>query len=156
LANLFLQGNIREAKIAKEVETSMKFSEIDRERWPELQPYMDTCLLPLTGLTGEESPWQATEALERLRDLLDAAEIPFKGRIISYPAVQYSLGGSLSEVDRLCKRLKSSGYRYVIAASAAVGLAELSEADLILGPDEAGALPDAADIAVRIRLLWKA
>ncbi len=134
----------------------MKFSEIERERWPELQPYMDTCLLPVTGFSGKESPWQAAEALKKLRDLLDAAEIPFKGRIISYPAVQYRSGHDLAELDELCRKVKSGGFRYVIAASAAVDLSGLAEADLALGPDDSGALPGPSDISLRIRELWKA
>ena len=87
----------------------LKFSDISRESWPELQPYVDTCLLPLTGLTGMESPWEATETLEKLRDVIDRVEIPFRGRIVTYPAVQYGREEGLEAVDRLCCSLREGG-----------------------------------------------
>ena len=67
----------------------MKFSDIDKEQWPELKPYLDTVLLPVTGLSGDEQPWEATRGLEKLRDLIDAVEIPFHGRVVIYPAYHY-------------------------------------------------------------------
>ena len=69
----------------------MKFSDIEEQNWEQLAPYLDTCLLPLTGLDGTEKPWQATNALEKLRDFLDLIEIPFRGRIVTYPAAHYEL-----------------------------------------------------------------
>ncbi|MGO4375464.1 DUF2487 family protein, partial [Paenibacillus sp. MCAF20] len=67
----------------------MKFSEIEKEQWEELRPYLDTCLLPVTGMDGSEQPYEATEWLERLRDIMDLIEIPFKGRVVTYPACHY-------------------------------------------------------------------
>lgn len=46
----------------------LKFSEMTHDSWAELQLYLDTCLIPYTALTGKQSPVEATEALERLRD----------------------------------------------------------------------------------------
>ena len=74
----------------------MKFSEVEEATWSELSPYFDTCLIPYTGLSGKVCPIEATEALARLRDFMDLVEIPFKGRIITYPAVQYGQGEDLS------------------------------------------------------------
>lgn len=64
----------------------MKFSDIEEQTWDELRPYLDTAVLPVTGLNGGETPWEATRELEYLRDALDLIEIPFKGRIVTYPA----------------------------------------------------------------------
>lgn len=59
----------------------MKFSDIREEDWARWEPWLDTCLLPLTGLNGTELPWEVTQSLEKLRDIMDLVEIPFKGRM---------------------------------------------------------------------------
>ncbi|WP_160033225.1 DUF2487 family protein [Paenibacillus sp. An7] len=112
----------------------MKFSEITSEDWVELQPYLDTCLIPYTALTGWESPYEAVIALERLRDFLDYVEIPFKGRVVTYPAVHYSQASQLQYLNELCSHLKVGGFKYVIVMTADEALvqAELPEADLVL------------------------
>jgi 23S rRNA (pseudouridine1915-N3)-methyltransferase len=93
----------------------MKFSDVMKDQWDALQPYLDTCLLPVTGLTGSEQPWQATEALEKLRDALDLIEIPYKGRVVTYPALHYVDGADLSvQINTLASRLKEAGFSYVI------------------------------------------
>lgn len=101
----------------------LKFSEIESENWPELQPYLDTCLLPVTGLEGSESPWEAAEALEHLRDVLDLIEIPFKGRTVTYPAMHYSGTGQAAAsarklIEDVCARLRDAGFRYIVLVSA--------------------------------------
>ncbi|WJH37540.1 YpiF family protein [Paenibacillus sp. CC-CFT747] len=81
----------------------VKFSEIREEQWKDLQPYLDTCLLPITGLTGTESPWMTTEALEMLRDIMDLVENPYKGRLVTYPALHYfSPPGNLLPRSTIC------------------------------------------------------
>lgn len=114
----------------------MKFSEIERQSWDELKPYFDTAVVPLSGLTGDESPWEATEALERLRDALDPIEAAFKGRTVTYPAVHYSEHpeGLARMVDELCRRLKSQGFVYCVAVAAAPIELDLDEVSLLLSP----------------------
>jgi 23S rRNA (pseudouridine1915-N3)-methyltransferase len=93
----------------------MKFSDVNKDEWTELQPYLDTCLLPVTGLTGVEQPWQATEALEKLRDALELIEIPYKGRVVTYPALHYVEGVEIGEqINTLCSRLREAGFAYVV------------------------------------------
>lgn len=95
----------------------MKFSEIRQAQWQELKPYLDTCLLPVTGLDGSEEPWQAGDNLERLRDLLDLIEVPYHGRVVTYPAYHYTDDEQIeASLSRICQRLKESGFRYVIIA----------------------------------------
>lgn len=96
----------------------MKFSEVDEKTWPELQPYFDTCLIPYTGMTGAETPWEATKALERLRDFLDYVEIPFKGRVVTYPAMQYGGQDSVQLLNEICHKVKSAGFAYSIIMTA--------------------------------------
>jgi 23S rRNA (pseudouridine1915-N3)-methyltransferase len=105
----------------------MKFNEIQQTDWEELKPYLDTCLLPMTGLSGEESPWKVTQALEELRDLMDFVEIPFKGRVVTYPAVQYKLDDNLmiAAMDKLCEKLKSESFKFVILITSDDALAKL-------------------------------
>lgn len=115
----------------------MKFSDIDADKWKELGPYLDTCLLPLTGLTGKEEPWQATEALERLRDVMESLEKRFVGRMVTYPAVHFVPGQGWAEpVSAICRNLKeSAGFKHVvlITADPSVGLAGCPDgADLLL------------------------
>jgi 23S rRNA (pseudouridine1915-N3)-methyltransferase len=116
----------------------MKFNEIQQTEWDELKPYLDTCLLPMTGLTGEEAPWQVTKALEELRDLMDLVEIPFKGRVVTYPAVQYRIDDDrmIATIDKLCEKLKVDSFKYVILITADESLAKLEfkAHDLILSP----------------------
>ncbi|MUT65462.1 DUF2487 family protein [Paenibacillus sp. NEAU-GSW1] len=134
----------------------MKFSDISAEQWEELRPYLDTCLLPVTGMTGDEQPYEATTALERLRDVMDLVEIPFKGRVVTYPAMHYTEKEQQSNViDRMCERLKQSGFRFVVVATPA-NAAELNckSADLVLCPDEHGEKPAASAVASAIQTMW--
>jgi 23S rRNA (pseudouridine1915-N3)-methyltransferase len=116
----------------------MKFNEIQQTEWDELKPYLDTCLLPMTGLSGAESPWKVTKALEELRDLMDLVEIPFKGRVVTYPAIQYRLDDDqmIAAMDMLCEKLRADSFKYVILITADHSLAKLEfkAHDLILSP----------------------
>lgn len=139
----------------------MKFSEIAKEQWAELQPYLDTCLLPITGLTGEESPWEAGDRLEELRDALDLIEIPYYGRVVTYPAVQYVTGqAQVKLLEDVCASLKDAGFRYVVAITAAARVSGMlpAAADLQLYVDPATlrASPDVVkrSVTAQIQSLW--
>ncbi|MFD2612038.1 DUF2487 family protein [Paenibacillus gansuensis] len=116
----------------------MKFSEIKESEWTSLQPYLDTCLLPVTGLKGDEEPWQAAAELERLRDVLDLIEIPYKGRTVTYPALHYITEDArfADHLDAVCEKLKAGGFRYVILVTAGElkFSKERKQADLIINP----------------------
>jgi len=118
----------------------MKFSDIAEGQWDELKPYLDTALLPLTGLGGGEAPHEATRALEQLRDALDLIEIPFKGRIVTYPAVHFAAepDETKRQLEAVCQRLKEAGFRYIVLMTAR------SEDELPL------AAPQHADALIRI------
>jgi len=137
----------------------MKFSDITEEQWDELKPYLDTCLLPVTGLGGGETPYEATERLEDLRDFMDMVEIPFKGRVVTYPACHYIAEGKAFSVmlGDWCGRLKQTGFKYVIVMTAfsAPGLA-IKDANLILQPGTGGELPSPNEVSSQIRELWAA
>ncbi|CAN7701528.1 MULTISPECIES: DUF2487 family protein [unclassified Paenibacillus] len=93
----------------------MKFNEIVSQEWTELKPYLDTCLLPVTGLTGVEDPMEVTTVLERLRDVMEIIEIPYKGRVVTYPALHYIADtGASKQVETIVHQLKKSGFRYII------------------------------------------
>ncbi|MEX1030593.1 MAG: DUF2487 family protein [Paenibacillaceae bacterium] len=95
----------------------MKFSDIDKEQWPLLKPYLDTVLLPVTGLSGTEEPWEATRGLEQLRDLIDAIEDSFRGRVVIYPAYHYiSEFTTKEQLQHICSRLRANGFNYVMIA----------------------------------------
>jgi len=131
----------------------MKFSDIDKERWPELKPYIDTALLPLSGLTGRESPHEATAALERLRDALDPIETAYRGRIVTYPALHYAEDdAALAELaDKLCARLLDSGFAYCVAVAGDPRLAALRipNASALIAPEPSD--PDAPSEHYRSR-----
>jgi hypothetical protein len=116
----------------------MKFNEIQQNDWDELKPYLDTCLLPLTGLSGEEPPWTVTKCLEKLRDLMDFVEIPYKGRVVTYPALQYKIEDDqmVAVVDTLCQKLKAVQFKYVIIITADDSIAKLEfqANDLLISP----------------------
>ncbi|MFC5448110.1 DUF2487 family protein [Paenibacillus aestuarii] len=131
----------------------MKFSEIEQDQWPDLKPYLDTCLLPLTGLKGFEDPVQTTHALEQLRDALDVIEIPYKGRVVTYPALHYVTGVDMpAQLDAICLQLKRSGFRYVIVMTIHLPAAAWTakEADLLISVDMAQWPEQANDIKSRI------
>jgi len=120
----------------------LKFSDIEEQTWDELRPYLDTAVLPVTGLNGGETPWEATRELEYLRDALDLIEIPFKGRIVTYPAMHFvsatmQESGSLL-LDQVCEGLKKTGFRFVVIVTAksepefGEGFLETKHADLVL------------------------
>lgn len=117
----------------------MKFSDIEKDQWPQLRPYLDTALLPLSGLTGGEAPHEATEALERLRDALDPLENAFRGRVVTYPALHYAENDeSLAALaDKLCERLLAAGFRYCVVVAGNPRLLSLSipNASALLGPE---------------------
>lgn len=154
LANADARDKMMGAKKQGE-ERNMKFSDIAQGQWPELQPYLDTCLLPVTGLDGIEQPAEATQALEDLRDVMDGIEIPFKGRVVTYPACHYTgeaEGHAL--VERLCASLKRAGFRYVIIVSARLSNLRIPSADLTIAPDASGHIPDEQQIGQAIRTMW--
>ena len=96
----------------------MKFNEINQENWQSLKPYVDTCILPVTGLTGNEQPWQVTHTLEQLRDTLAKFEVPFYGRTVTYPAVQYAVGQNTREmINEICSNLKHTGFQFVVVVT---------------------------------------
>ncbi|QGQ96854.1 DUF2487 family protein [Paenibacillus psychroresistens] len=138
----------------------MKFNEIQQDDWDELKPYLDTCLLPLTGLSGEESPWAVTRALEELRDIMDLVEIPYKGRVVTYPAVQYGSEDNLmiAAVANLCEKLKADSFKYVILITADDRLAKLSfkGQDLLFSPSNLTAdINEArAKVVSEVQKLW--
>ncbi|MGZ9584059.1 DUF2487 family protein [Paenibacillus marinisediminis] len=121
----------------------MKFSELTLEQWEEWKPYLDTCLLPVTGLSGIESPVEAALKLEDLRDWLDLAEGPFHGRIVTYPAYHYAEhSGSTDEqwkvLNAFIQQLKQSNFRYVVIMSSQLTIPDkiLFAADLVLTPND--------------------
>ncbi|RKN72454.1 DUF2487 family protein [Paenibacillus ginsengarvi] len=141
----------------------MKFSDIAKSDWEGLSPYLDTCLLPVTGLTGFEQPWEATQELEFLRDVMDCIEVPYKGRIVTYPAFHYTDSPEgASAVNTVCQRLKSGSFRYVIliSANSSVMTADYPDADLLLCPESAEGDTESGDafrvrIASEVRSIWQ-
>jgi len=133
----------------------MKFSEFDGERWAELQLYFDTAILPVTGLSGSETPDEASAALERLRDLLDLIETPFKGRTVTYPAMHYVPGGP-EPIGRIAAGLKSAGFRQVVVVALDRSLRSDSPAvDLWITPEEDGSLPAAKAVSETVQAMWR-
>ena len=138
----------------------MKFSEVDEQAWPELQPYFDTCLIPYTGLTGGETPWETTSALERLRDFMDLVEVPFKGRVVTYPAMQYGGETAVQLLNDICHNVKSAGFTYVVVMTADNELDknDVPESALVLSQPRIMASADVplqAAVSMLISGLWQ-
>ncbi|UNK20538.1 YpiF family protein [Paenibacillus sp. N3/727] len=138
----------------------MKFSEVDEQTWPELQTYFDTCLIPYTGLTGHETPWEATASLERLRDFMDLVEVPFKGRVVTYPAMQYGGTPALQLLNDICHKVKSTGFIHVVVMTADCDLdiKDIPESALVLSQTRllaSGDMPISAAVTKLISGLWQ-
>ncbi len=137
----------------------MKFSEINADSWSELQPYLDTCLIPVSGLTGSESPWEAADKVARTGQWLEPLEQAFRGRTVTMPAFHYDAGDKLDKekLNRLINQWKKNGFRYVIVISGQpVDLPGQLEADFVIQPqaeEEEG--PDGARIRNSIAELWR-
>lgn len=139
----------------------MKFSEVEPETWEELSPYLDTCLIPVTGLTGEEKPYEVTGALERLRDIMDWVELPFQGRVVTYPSFQYGREEIAGQVNTVCQQVKRSGFAFAIVISESVEFTRemLPEADLIITPGRYASNDNRAaalEIKSEIQQMWQA
>lgn len=137
----------------------MKFSEITSDQWDELRPYLDTCLLPITGLDGTEAPHETTARLEELRDWMDEIENPFRGRIVTYPALHYPTEEAIQGVDGICRNLRDVGFKYIILVSSRLSnvQAVIKEADLILSPSTIKSSDGASLrslIALEIQRMW--
>ncbi|MFS0722629.1 DUF2487 family protein [Paenibacillus sp. 1P07SE] len=134
----------------------MKFSELTEAQWQENGMYYDTCLLPVTGLTGGGNPLETTTALEKLADAIDLIEQPFKGRVVIYPACHYWGAEDKPMLERLCSELKrSAGFKYVILVSAIhLPLPGTEQADLVVIPDQDGKLPPASEVREKVMQCW--
>jgi 23S rRNA (pseudouridine1915-N3)-methyltransferase len=135
----------------------MKFSEIDEAGWAELQPFLDTCLLPVSGLTGEETPAEATARVANTGDWLSPLEQAFNGRTVTMPAFHYYSGDAEDrhKLDRLCGKLKKSGFRYVILVCGRPnGLADVN-ADLLIQPVTEDEQPDEQELRKAVAELWR-
>ncbi|WP_256757317.1 DUF2487 family protein [Cohnella sp. WQ 127256] len=136
----------------------MKFSEIDEASWPDLQPYLDTCIIPLSGLTGEESPWEATDKVARTGQWLAPLEQAFKGRTVTMPAFHYDADGNeqTERINQLIANWRKVGFRYVIIVSGqSLEPKEYINADLIIYPGAEEVEPDSPLISKRVADLWR-
>ncbi len=139
----------------------MKFSELSEETWAELQPYLDTCLLPVSGLTGSEAPWEAKERMLRTGDWLAPLEQAFHGRTVTLPAYHYDRAGedAAERLNALCARLKADGgFRYVVVVCGQAGGVpdRVDEADLRVQPAGDGDEPDETALRQAVSALWRA
>lgn len=138
----------------------MKFSEISRASWPELQPYLDTCIIPFTGLSGLESPVEVTDSLEKLRDFLDIVETRYQGRIVTYPAFHYGKQEDYKFLNEICHKVKKSGFKYAIIMTTVSFEVSCEHCDLILSQQHMEKLHKGAEnmlssiIQEEIERLW--
>lgn len=136
----------------------MKFSELDEAGWPDLQTYLDTCLLPVTGLAGEEAPYEMAEMAMGTGDWLIPLEQTFKGRTVTMPALHYYDGSreSADKLSALTDAFRSSGFRYVVLISGRPGLLNgVAGADLVVQPGTEGEKPDSEALRKAISELWR-
>lgn len=112
----------------------MKFSELNEQQWEELGMYLDTCVLPITGLTGLENPVHCVEKLSDLQTLIDSVEKNFRGRVVIYPAYHYISKESTHSVASVISKLKSTGYKHVVVLSTNLDTETMNEfgADLCI------------------------
>jgi 23S rRNA (pseudouridine1915-N3)-methyltransferase len=136
----------------------MKFSELDEAGWPDLQPYLDTCLLPVSGLLGDEAPWEMADWAARAGQWLVPLEQAFKGRTVTLPAYHYHDGSeeASDNLERLCERYRQSGFRHVILICGRTGLLRgNSGADLLVQPKTEDEQPDSEALRQAVTALWR-
>ncbi|MBB6635366.1 DUF2487 family protein [Cohnella thailandensis] len=137
----------------------MKFSELTSDQWYDLLPYLDTCLIPVSGLVGDEPPHEAAERIAETGDWLQPLETAFRGRTVTMPAYHYINVAEKAEIERIgaiCGRVKQLGFKYIVVVSGRADWAEApAGADLILKPEESGMQPDTNKLRQAITELWK-
>lgn len=136
----------------------MKFSEAKPESWGELAPYFDTCLLPVTGLDGAESPWEAADRAAATGEWLSPLEQAFGGRTVTMPAFHYlpDDGSAALLLNGICERMKGAGFRYVAVVCGTAGMLSKPEAaDLLFGPAAADERPDPGRLRLAMTGLWR-
>jgi 23S rRNA (pseudouridine1915-N3)-methyltransferase len=112
--------------------------------------------LPVTGMDGSQTPWQATEALERLRDMLSPIETEFHGRLVTYPAFHYITGDREAGLSEVCRRLKQSGFRFVVIVSGETAAPPngMEGCDLFLSEDSGATSEWHARASEQIITMW--
>jgi 23S rRNA (pseudouridine1915-N3)-methyltransferase len=136
----------------------MKFSEINADSWPELQNYLDTCLIPVSGLTGEESPWEITDKVARTGHWLAPLEQAFRGRTVTMPAFHYDTGSieDRERLNRLARQWRTNGFRYIIAiCGQPKELPWKLDVDLIIQPTFDDEVTDVEKIRKSVADLWR-
>ncbi|WP_158629947.1 DUF2487 family protein [Cohnella sp. AR92] len=137
----------------------MKFSELSSNQWFDLSPYLDTCFLPVSGLSGNEPPHESAERIAETGNWLQPLETAFRGRTVTMPAYHYFDAASHAEVDRLndiCIRMRGLGFKYVVVVSGQADWAKApSEADLLVKPEKVGDIPNAEALRQSITSIWK-
>jgi 23S rRNA (pseudouridine1915-N3)-methyltransferase len=136
----------------------MKFSEINADSWPELQNYLDTCLIPVSGLTGEESPWEITDKVARTGQWLAPLEQAFRGRTVTMPAFHYDTGSieDRERLNRLVRQWRTNGFRYIIAICGQPKEFPLKlDVDLIIQPTIDDEVTDVEKIRKSVADLWR-
>lgn len=137
----------------------MKFSEFSSDQWYDLLPYLDTCLIPVSGLIGGEPPHEATERIAETGDWLQPLEKAFQGRTVTMPAYHYidvAESAEVERIDAICSRMKQLGFKYIVVVSGRADWAKApAGADLLLKPDETGKEPDTDKLRQAITELWK-
>lgn len=136
----------------------MKFSELDEISWPALAPYFDTCIVPVSGLNGTETPDVMTSKAAATGDWLLPLEQSFKGRIVTLPALHYYDGstGDADKLSALCAACRRSGFRYVVIVCGTAGLLDaIQAADLVIAPKDEHDSPDTEQLRKRVTDMWR-
>ncbi len=136
----------------------MKFSELDKAGWPNLQPYLDTCLIPVSGLSGAEAPWEMADRAAAAGAWLLPLEKSFAGRTVTLPAYHYydGSGDSAGRLKKLCGECRSAGFRHVVLVSGLPGLLPPDAgADLCIQPQAEGEEPDPEALRKAMTELWQ-
>ena len=136
----------------------MKFSELSREEWFNLQPYLDTCLIPVSGMAGGEAPWEMAELAASAGDWLLPLEKAFAGRTVTLPAYHYydGSGRAAEGLKKLVAGCREAGFRHVVLVCGVPNaLPEDTGADLIFQPASAGEKPDAEALQLAITEMWR-
>ena len=91
---------------------------------------------------------------------MDLAEIPFKGRLVTYPAVQYGNTEDIKLLNEVCHNVKSSGFKFVVIMTADVELSieDVPESTLVLSRrrlEASEGIPLSAIVTGQISEMWQ-
>lgn len=92
----------------------MNYNEIKLEQWQEIQPFIDTVVIPVVQLKPWDEPTAISDKIKRLKTAEGWLERFFTGRILIMPEIVAVHGWQPFDFKNAEKSFAEAGYKYVL------------------------------------------